>query len=341
MTLDQIRIFIAVAERQHMTRAADALHLTQSTVSAAIRSLEVRHDVALFHRVGRGIELTETGAIFLNEARAVLSRAQAAEAALSELGGLKRGTLSVQASQTIASYWLPRHLVAFKATYPDIDVNLTIGNTADTAQAVLAGVADAGLVEGAVDHPALSRRTIAKDRLVIVVGQSHPWYSSPPKDPAALTDATWILREQGSGTRSEFELQLSLLGVDPGNLRVAFSLPSNEAVRAAVEAGAGATALSEFVVCGALKSGTLRKLPFDLPERCFQLLRHKERYASKALEALINLIKTTTAERAKAGHSSMATVREMASKAENASIRFYKAGEGAPRAEVLIGHDSA
>jgi DNA-binding transcriptional LysR family regulator len=120
MTLEQLRVFVAVAERQHMTRAAESLHLTQSAVSAAVAALEARHSAKLFHRVGRGIELTEAGALFLSEARAVLARAEAAEWVLSELGGLQRGTLSLHASQTIASYWLPWHLVAFRRAHPGI-----------------------------------------------------------------------------------------------------------------------------------------------------------------------------------------------------------------------------
>src|SRR3984957_11130321 len=136
MTLEQLRVFIAVAERQHVTRAAAALNLAQSAASAAIATLEMRHGAKLFHRVGRGIALTEAGALFLVEARAVLARAEAAELVLSELGGLKRGTLAVQASQTISSYWLPRHLVAFRRAHPGIEVRLTIGNTAQVAAAV-------------------------------------------------------------------------------------------------------------------------------------------------------------------------------------------------------------
>src|SRR5216683_643441 len=118
MTLEQLRIFVAVADRQHVTQAARALNLAQSAASHAIAALESQHDTKLFDRVGRRIELTEAGHVFLAEARAVLARAEAAEVALSEFGGLKRGTLSVQASQTIAGYWLPRHLVAFQRAYP-------------------------------------------------------------------------------------------------------------------------------------------------------------------------------------------------------------------------------
>lgn len=104
MTLEQLRIFVGVAEREHVTRAAEALNITQSAASGAIAALEARHGVPLFHRVGRGIELTEAGAMFLVEARAVLGRAAHAELALAEYGGLQRGTLKLVASQTIASY---------------------------------------------------------------------------------------------------------------------------------------------------------------------------------------------------------------------------------------------
>src|SRR5208282_1929300 len=126
----QLRIFVAVAERQHVTQAAHALNLAQSAASHAIATLEARHQAKLFNRIGRRIELTEAGRVFLAEARAVLARVEAAELTLSEFGGLKRGTLSVQASQTIASYWLPRHLVAFKRAYPEIQIRLAIGNSA-------------------------------------------------------------------------------------------------------------------------------------------------------------------------------------------------------------------
>ena len=87
-------------------------------VSHAIAALEARHETKLFDRIGRRIALTEAGRVFLMEARAILARAGAAELALSEFGTLKRGTLCVQASQTIAGYWLPRHLVAFQRAYP-------------------------------------------------------------------------------------------------------------------------------------------------------------------------------------------------------------------------------
>jgi DNA-binding transcriptional LysR family regulator len=290
MTLDQLRIFVAVAERQHVTRAAEALNLTQSAVSAAIGSLEARHATKLFHRVGRGIVLTEAGGLFLDEARAVLARASSAELVLAELSGLKRGTLSVQASQTIAGYWLPRHLVAFRRAFPQIEIRLTIGNTAQVAAAIHEGSAELGFVEGAVEDPVLTGTIVAQDELVLVVGRDHPWTETAPATPAALTQTDWVLREAGSGTRSEFEAILQRAGVARRDLKVVLELPSNEAVRAAVEAGAGATVISASVAASGLGSGALRQIPFALPARSFQVLRHRDRYRSRTADALLDLI---------------------------------------------------
>jgi DNA-binding transcriptional LysR family regulator len=290
MTLDQLRIFVAVAERQHVTRAAEALNLTQSAVSAAIAALEGRHGAKLFSRVGRGIELTDVGMLFLNEARAVLSRVQAAELALSEASGLKSGTLAVQASQTIASFWLPRHLVAFRRTYPGIDVRLSVGNTAQVAAAIHAGTAELGFVEAEVVDPALVSRPVARDRMVVVVGANHPWVGRKNLKTAEIADSEWVLREQGSGTRSVFEQALAGFGVPISKLRVVMELPSNEAVRAAVEAGMGATAISASVAAASIEAGLLVKVPIDLPDRLFYELSHAERYHSRAAQALIGTI---------------------------------------------------
>src|ERR1700729_4635962 len=100
MTLEQLRIFVAVAEKQHVTRAANELNLTQSATSAAIAALEARYGIKLFDRIGRGIVLTQTGRDFLDEARGVVARAKAAAQALNDLPGPKRGPLTLAPTQT-------------------------------------------------------------------------------------------------------------------------------------------------------------------------------------------------------------------------------------------------
>jgi DNA-binding transcriptional LysR family regulator len=291
MTLEQLRIFVAVAERQHVTRAAEALGIAQSAASGAVAALEARHGVRLFQRVGRGIELTEAGRLFRQEAEAVLARAEAAELALSELGGLLRGVLSVQASQTIAGYWLPRHLVAFRRAHPGVEIRLAIGNTAQVAAAVHGGGAELGFVEGAVQDPLLAERMVAADQLILVVAAGHPWAAAPPAGLAEMVaTGGWVLREAGSGTRSEFEAALRHQGLPPGGLRVALELPSNEAVRGAVEAGMGATVISASVAAPGIEAGLLHHVPLALPQRAFKAVWHRERQPSRAAQALLALI---------------------------------------------------
>jgi DNA-binding transcriptional LysR family regulator len=290
MTLEQLRIFIAVAECEHVTHAAEALRLTQSAVSSAISALERRYGVVLFDRVGRRIELNSEGRLFLDEARTVLARAAAAELALSEMSGLKRGTLSVQASQTIASYWLPPRIVAFQRIYPRIEIKLSVGNTAQTAKAVIDGTAELGFVEGHVDDPVLEQSTIDRDRLAIVAAAGHPWAGKKRLTDQDIAEGEWVLREPGSGTRSEFEATLASKGLSPDALKIVLQLPTNEAVRAAVAAGCGVTAISEFVVEAALRAKTLIAMEFELPARPFLVARHRERYQSKAAQEFLKIV---------------------------------------------------
>jgi DNA-binding transcriptional LysR family regulator len=290
MTLEQLRIFVAVAEREHLTKAASALHLTPSAVSSAVRVLEDRYGAPLFHRVGRRIEMTEAGHIFLGEAKATLAHAQAAELVLSELGGLKRGTLNIQASQTIASYWLPPVLVRFHDAHPAIDVRLVVGNTQSVARAVLDGMANLGFVEGEIDEPALSIRAVEEDRLIAVVAPEHPWAHGRRIQPRDITNARWIVREPGSGTRSVFESALRANGIEPAALKVALELPSNEAVLSAVESGLFVTVVSELVAAHHLDAGRLVRVGLDLPPRWFSILHHRERYRTKASLALEEML---------------------------------------------------
>ncbi|MBI4724864.1 MAG: LysR family transcriptional regulator [Rhodomicrobium sp.] len=291
MTLEQLRIFVAVAERQHMTQAARAINITQSAASSAIAALEARYATRLFHRIGRRIELTEAGRLFLAEARAVLARAASAERVLNDLSGCVSGSLSLHASQTIANYWLPPVMHRFHQAFPGVHLHLTIGNSEQVAAAVRDGIADIGFVEGGIgSDPALSSRAIEGDELVLVAGAQHPLAKQSGVKLEDLWRASWVLREPGSGTRAVFEEALRTLGAKPDDLQVSLDLPSNEAVRAAVEAGAGVTAISNLVAGPGLEAGTLRAIPLPLPKRRFLVLRHKERTPSRAEQAFLDMI---------------------------------------------------
>lgn len=295
MTLEQIRIFLAVAERQHVTRAAEALHLTQSAVSSAISALEARHQIRLFDRIGRRIVLTESGRAFIDTARTLVAQSEVTELALADLGKNARGRLRVAASQTVGSYWLPPYLGALHERHPDVAIKLDIGNTAEVAKAVEDGRADLGFVEGDVGQLDLQTRVVARDALLLVMGARHRLARKAriTKDDYLAED--WLLREPGSGTRSALEKHLERMRLSVDALSVAMVLPSNEAILSALAGSNYVTFLSERTLSGrkTLTGLATRKVTWSAaPQRDFSVLIHPERYRTRAVEALLDLIKS-------------------------------------------------
>lgn len=290
MTLEQLRIFVAVAQHQHVTHAARELDLTQSATSAAIAALENRYETKFFDRIGRRIVLTEAGRVFLVQAKAVLSQCSAAETALSDLAGLKRGSIKLAASQTVGNYWLPKVIHQFRLHHSGLTVSLSLGNTETVAAQVHEAEADLGFVEGVVDDPMLTVRAIAEDSLVLVVAPGHRWAEQPPSRPQEFCSVPWVCREPGSGTRAILQAALPVFGVGLSDLNIAFELPTNEAICAAIEAGAGAAVVSRLVAERALTSGSLAAVEIDLPKRSFSVLRHKQRHVTRASEAFYGMV---------------------------------------------------
>ena len=114
MTLEQLRIFLAVVEHLHFTRAAEDLYITQPAVSAAVQSLEREYDIKLFHRVGRRVEITDAGEMLKAEAQKIIDQVALTERGLKELTSLQRGEIRIGSSLTIGNYWLPERISEFK-----------------------------------------------------------------------------------------------------------------------------------------------------------------------------------------------------------------------------------
>lgn len=293
MTLEQLRIFVAAAQLEHITQASVRLNLTQAAVSASIATLEAQYSVKLFDRVGRNISLTTAGRLFLTEARDVLARSAAAQAVLRDYAGLTHGHLSVAASQTLASYYLPAVMVAFQALHPNFRIDLRIGNTAQVVNDVTAGDVELGFIEGPLSAPTLHIAPIATERMIVVVGPTHEWATGHPLSDADLRSGNWIFRESGSGSREAFLAALAQRGIEEMDLTIALTLPSNESVREAVAHGAGAACLSPLVCERALQAGALVQANAQLPPRLFQAVRHKDRYAAQAVLAFLALAQKT------------------------------------------------
>jgi DNA-binding transcriptional LysR family regulator len=290
MTLDQIRIFLEVARQQHVTRAAATLNLTQSTVSAAIQALEERHGVRLFERIGRRIALTGEGKVFLPQAAAVLASAESAQRMLDDLSGTAMGSITILSSQTIATQWLPRRLVAFREAHPGIQLDLKLGNTEQCVAAVRDDSCDLAFIEATVSVAGLEQVVVGSDRLALVVGSRHPWCARPPQGLHDLTASKWVLREEGSGTRRTFEAMLEANGQSAASLDVFLELPSNEAICAAIADSALATVVSHMVAEPLILAGRLVELPLPVAERPFYMIRNAGRHRSRAVQALEQVI---------------------------------------------------
>ena len=123
--------------------------------------------------------------------------------------------------------------------------------------------------------------------MVLVVASDQPPLPVDALGQLNLRAITWVIREAGSGTRRALEDLASRENLSLDGLKIALVLPSNEAVREAIEAGAGATIVSRHVVASAMANGTLKAIPVDLPLREFALVRHRDRHETLAQQALV------------------------------------------------------
>lgn len=292
MTLEQIRIFLCVARLSHVTRAARELNLTQSAVSASIAALERQYDVKLFDRVGRGIVLTEAGALLVTAAERILHEAEAANALLSGFAREPKGRLRIWASQTIASYWMAPQMMQMHARWPQVELSLHAGNTADVERAVQDGEADLGFVEGRVRAEGLRQRKVGHDELLLVMPRGHPLARKSGLTAQDYRGMEWLLREPGSGTRMVVERHLATMGLASGDLNVLLQLPTNEAILGGVRTGMAVSMLSwRSLLLARNREFVLRRVTWaEKPTRDFLVLTDPRRYRTRAMESFLELV---------------------------------------------------
>lgn len=293
MTLEQLRIFMAVAEYLHFTRAAETLYITQPAVSAAIQNLEEEYSIKLFHRVGRRIEITEAGRLLQVEAQKILDQITLTERGLRELNNLQRGELRLGSSMTIGNYWLPDKLSQFKRQYPGILVNCTLANAEEICEGTATGLFDLGLVTGEVKpslQNTLEQEVVGSERLRIVVGRSHAWFGREKILINDLLTTNWVMREPGSGAQQMFEQALKDWRIELTKLDVILVLSSSEMVKAVVESGVGAAAIPELMVEKELQLSTLHAIQIAVSQNGSDAveivqpvlkLKHRQRFQSR------------------------------------------------------------
>lgn len=286
---NQLLVFVTVAEKKNFSRAGEELNLTQPAISQQIHALEEYYRARLFDRTSKKVELTQAGSILYAYAKKILDLHRKAERAVTDLIELVTGKMVVGASMTVGEYVLPRLLGAFARKFPRVELVMTIGNTAMVFERTLEGSIDIGLVEGPVEHAHLQVAPFLEDEMVLIVPGTHPLAEKISVTAADLEGETFILREEGSGTRLAAESAIKQLELTPNRI---IQLGSTEAIKQAVEAGLGISFLSRWAIRKEVVLSTLKPLRLkDMPIiRKFNIIRNTNRFQSRACEEFTRFI---------------------------------------------------
>ncbi len=287
ITLRQLEIFKAVVEEQQVTRASKKLLLTQSAVSLALSELENHLGGPLFDRDSRSLLLNERGRYFLPLCREILYKAHRVNYLMNEKHAGIAGSLNIVASSTIGSYVLPFMASAYKKMHPNVYLSIQIHNTGMAEQLIVDRKVDVGFVEGDVNNEQVRVTPWFDDQLVIIAN---------PDDVLAirqrfslardLKKSVWVMREKGSGTAQIFKNKLGEYVTD---LNVVMELGHNEAIKKAVEAGAGLGCLSSLAVYGEIDRGELKVLQLGEVDmkRTMHIIQHKNKVNTRLMDEFV------------------------------------------------------
>jgi DNA-binding transcriptional LysR family regulator len=292
MDLHQIEIFCTLVKLRSFSRTAEALFLTQPTVSGHIKNLETELGVRLLDRLGKRVVPTEEGEILHRHGLKLLEERDRARQEIEKISGRVSGALKIGGSTIPGAYILPHLIGAFKKKYPAISVQLSIDDTAKITESVLNGELCIGVVGARVSDPYLETHAFLSDELVVAVPARHPWARKKVIPAETLRQEPFILREQGSGTLRIMAERLEKAGLSIEDLNVVAVVGSSDAVRQAVKAGLGVSILSSRALEDDICAGHLAALRIKgvTMERNFSVILLKGRSKSPLCKAFLDFM---------------------------------------------------
>jgi DNA-binding transcriptional LysR family regulator len=262
MNLDHVRSFLEVIKRGSLSEAARALGISQPAVSNQIKGLERELGTELLIRGERGVvSLTVAGEEFLAFAEQIVAAHEKMLQQLSHIKDEVSGELVIAASTTPGEFVLPQLLTDFKSRYPQAEAKVTIADTRDIVEKVLARECDIGFIGAPIERPRLTLVPLVKDDIVLAVYPDHPFAEREAIRLAELRGQRLILREEGSGTRRSLEQLLVEKGEKLPENNVVLVLGSTHAVIEAIQARLGIGFVSAFAVSRLQASGQLCTVP--------------------------------------------------------------------------------
>jgi len=289
MNLNQLKLFYMAAKHGSLSAAAEAMCITQPAVTKGIQRLQEYYEIKLFNRFGKKMALTDAGEVLYGIAESIFEMENQAEESLRDFQQRKRGFIRILSSESFGSYYLPFIINRFSKANPRIRISVDLLPTEQIVEKTAALSNDLGFISYPVPHKKLFMREILEDSYQIIVPPGHPFALKAVIEPEDLAGQPVIVHEKGSAPRKSTE---EFAGKHNINLTIPLELSNNEAIKTAVEEGVGIAIITRRVVSKEIEMGKLRAIPLSDPSmtRKFYLIHHKDKYLSRPLQSLIDMV---------------------------------------------------
>lgn len=256
LSIQNLHVFLTVVETGSISAAARSLFMSQPSVSANVRSLEVALSASLLDRGPSGVTPTAAGLVVVDQAQRVMEIMNQVEVQVAHAQGLADLKLSVAGTSTLGSYLLPRVLRRFTDSRREVRTELRVGNAERVAEWIVSREVSLAICAGEVEHEQLDSKVIFDESLVLVAHRAHP-LAGKKLVPADLAEEIFLQREIGSATRIDQDAVLAKWKLE--DVRQ-WTIYSAEAARESVRAGLGVALISEHVVGRDLRNGEMVRL---------------------------------------------------------------------------------
>ena len=293
MNYERLKTFVAVAEKKSFSEAAKVLFVSQPTITSQIKALEEELHTKLFERTTKRVEMTEAALILIKYAREIIQLSDAAQEKIQEIGSNIHGDLEIGCSFTIGEYILPIFLKRFKDNFPMVQIRADISNSDTIISSIKNHAIDVGLIETPIDDPQIILEPFLTDELLLIAAPDFLKENDGKISAESLKTIPLIMREKGSGTRAVVNHYLQMVGILESELNIVMELGSTESVKAAVEAGLGASIISRATISKEKKLGLLTSYPIKNIAfyRYFYIAMRKDQVLKSTADLFLNELK--------------------------------------------------
>jgi DNA-binding transcriptional LysR family regulator len=294
MDIHKLRVFTSVFKNRSFSKASEALHLTQPTISNHIKALEDEFACKLFDRMGRTIIPTKEAEVLYSQSAEIIEKADALKEALGQLKKETTGELVIGASTIPGVYLMPRIMTEFQKKFPAISFQILIADSGGIIDSISKHELPLGIVGAKLGNDQIDYTPFVEDELIVVSAPLKTEKSSMTlKELVALP---MVFREEGSGTRREVEKFLESEGISFDHMKIAGIFGSTDAVKQAVKAGLGVSILSKFSVADELEHKLLEEIKLtDIHmKRNFYIVTHMKRTLPRLYDLFLKHILAET-----------------------------------------------